>query len=322
MAEGVFHYSAKAKLGLMELISLLWNGLIFDPMLNGLVLLYASVGRNFGITIIIFTIFIRLATLPLTLRQIRSTKKMSEVQPKLQVLQKRYAKDKARLSQETMRLYKEMGINPIGCLGPMVIQMPIWIGLYLAIVQVLPTNPESLAGLANHLYSWIPLVDEVVPLNSKFLWMDLTLPGGYPTAVLVGASMWVMQKMSMPVSMDPRQKSTNQMMLWMMPFMFGFFTITLPSGLPLYWFVSNLIGIAIQYFVTGWAGLIPSRAKPASVAADVGAEGTQIDTDSTHDEETVSDGKNGDERQERRGSNRTRPKGARRRTRGGRHRGN
>ena len=302
----------------MEFISILWNGLIFNPMLNGLVLLYAAMGRNFGVTIIVFTVLIRLATLPLALRQIRSTQKMSAIQPKLQAMQKRYAKDKARLSQETMRLYKEAGVNPIGCLGPMVIQFPIWIGLYMAIVQVLPTNPESLAGLASHLYSWIPVVHEVVPLNSKFLFLDLTLPGGYLMAVLVGASMWVMQKMSTPPGADPRQNSTNQMMLWMMPVMFGFFTITLPSGLPLYWFVSNLIGIVIQYFVTGWAGLIPSRAKPVAVAAGVGA--TQGDTDSTQDEETVSDGQSGDERQERRGSNRARAKGARRRTRGSRHR--
>ncbi len=302
----------------MEFISILWNGLIFNPMLNGLVLLYAAMGRNFGVTIIVFTVLIRLATLPLALRQIRSTQKMSAIQPKLQAMQKRYAKDKARLSQETMRLYKEAGVNPIGCLGPMVIQFPIWIGLYMAIVQVLPTNPESLAGLASHLYSWIPVVHEVVPLNSKFLFLDLTLPGGYLMAVLVGASMWVMQKMSTPPAADPRQNSTTQMMLWMMPVMFGFFTITLPSGLPLYWFVSNLIGIVIQYFVTGWAGLIPSRAKPVAVAAGVGA--TQGDTDSTQDEETVSDGQSGDERQERRGSNRARAKGARRRTRGSRHR--
>ncbi|MFH1141522.1 MAG: YidC/Oxa1 family membrane protein insertase [Chloroflexota bacterium] len=305
----------------MEIISLLWNELIFNPMLNGLVLLYAVTGRNFGITIIVFTILIRLATLPLSLRQIRSTKKMSELQPKLQALQKRYAKDKARLSQETMRLYKEMGVNPIGCLGPMVIQFPIWIGLYYAIVQVLPTNPESLAGLASHLYSWIPVVHEVVPLNSRFLFLDLTQPGGYLIAVLVGASMWVMQKMSTPLSADPRQKSTNQMMLWMMPFMFGFFTITLPSGLPLYWFVSNLIGIVIQYFVTGWAGLIPSRT-PHPVPAAAGEGVAQGNPDSSQDKETESDGQSGNERQERRGSHRARPKGARRRTRGSRRRGN
>ncbi|MSQ22808.1 MAG: YidC/Oxa1 family membrane protein insertase [Dehalococcoidia bacterium] len=308
----------------MELISLLWNGLVFDPMLNGLVLLYAVTGRNFGITIILFTILIRLVTLPLALRQIRSTKKMSEVQPKIQALQKRYAKDKARLSQETMRLYKEMGVNPIGCLGPMVIQFPIWIGLYYAIVKVLPTNPESLASLSSHLYSWIPVVHEVVPLNSRFLGLDLSTAGvpplNYVVAFLVGGSMWVMQKMSTPLSADPRQRSTNQMMLWMMPFMFGFFTITLPSGLPLYWFVSNLIGIVIQYFVTGWAGLIPSRTKPAPVAA--GVDAGQSSPDSIQDEETVNDGKQSrDERQERRGSHRARPKGARRRTRGSRHRG-
>lgn len=304
----------------MELISLLWNGLIFNPMLNGLVVMYAILGRNFGITIIVFTVVVRLATLPLTLRQIRSTKKMSDLQPRLKLLQDRYAKDRARLSQETMRLYKESGVNPIGCLGPMIIQFPIWIGLYMAIIKVLPTSPENLAGLSGHLYSWLPLVHHVVPLNSHFLWLDLAMRDPTPLmAVLVGASAWVMQKMTPMPSADPRQQSTNRMMLWMMPFMFAFFTLQLPSGLPLYWFASNLIGIAIQYRVTGWAGLIPSRTQPAPVPAEEGAP--QENPNSLPDKEMVNDGSSGDQRQDRRRSHRDRAKGTRRRARGSRSRG-
>lgn len=302
----------------MDFISLLWNELIFNPMLNGLVVMYTLLGRNFGTTIIVFTILIRLATLPLTLRQTRSTKKMSEMQPKLRALQQRYAKDKARLSQETMRLYREAGVSPLGCLGPMIIQFPIWIGLYLAIVQVLPTSPDSLAGLSGHLYSWLPMVHQVVPLSSRFLWLDLTAPAGYPMAVLVGASMWVMQKMSTSQAADPRQRTTNQMLLWMMPFMFGFFTLTLPSGLPLYWFVSNIIGIVIQYYVTGWGDLLPKRAQPAMVPTEGGTPQNAA-SNSTESKETVSDGPNRDQRQDRRRGNRARPKGARRRTGGSRH---
>jgi len=304
----------------MEIISLLWNGLIFNPMLNGLVVLYAILGHNFGITIIVFTILVRLATIPLTLRQLRSTRKMSEVQPKIQALQRRYAKDRARLSQETMRLYKESGVNPIGCLGPMVIQFPIWIGLYMAIIKVLPTSPENLAGLSGHLYSWFPLVHHVIPLDSRFLWLDLAQRDPTPLlAVLVGASMWVMQKMTVMPTGDSRQQSTNRMMLWMMPFMFAFFTLQLPSGLPIYWVASNLIGIAIQYFVTGWGGLMPSRAQPTPVPAEEGApRGTP---NPPPDKEVVNDGSSRDQRQDRRRSHRTRAKGAGRRARGSRSRG-
>lgn len=300
----------------------IWNTLILDPLMNGLVVLYANLGQNFGIAIIVFTIIVRIVTLPLSLRQIRSTQKMSRLQPRLKALQTKYAKDKARLSQETMKLYKESGVNPIGCLGPFIIQFPIWIGLYMSIIQVLPTSPEALAGLSSHLYPWLSVVHQVVPLDSRFMGLDLALaeksPATYFMAVLVGGSMWVMQKMSVPLNADPRQQTTNRMLLWMMPFMFGFFTLSLPAGLPLYWLVSNLIGVVIQYFVAGWGGLIPSRAEPVVVAAGDGA--VEGGSSSPPDEE-ASDGQNRDQRQDSRRGPRSRSKGARRRARGGRGRG-
>ena len=311
----------------MEIIGLIWNTFILDPLLNGLVLLYSVLGRNFGITIVVFTIVVRLATLPLTLRQIRSTQKMSALQPKLKLIQEKYAKDRARLSQETMKLYKESGVSPIGCLGPLVIQFPIWIGLYMAIIQVLPTSPESLVGLSQHLYSWIPLVNQVVPLNSDFLGLNLASaeagPITYVMAVFVGASMWLMQKMSMPAAADPRQASTNRMMLWMMPVMFGFFTLSLPSGLPLYWLSSNIIGVVIQYFVTGWGGLVPSRKAPSTSDPSPGTGAAVDDTKVPFEEEATEDGErqHSDQRGDSRGGSRARIKGTRRRSRGGRRRG-
>ena len=182
----------------MAIITSIWNGLILNPMLNGLISLYSLLGRNFGLTIIIFTILVRLATMPLTMRQMQSTKKMAELQPRIKAIQRRYAKDRARISQETMRLYKEAGVNPVGCLGPLVIQFPIWIGLYLSIMQALPSTPEKLAGLSSHLYTWLPFVniDHLIPLNSHFLWLDLAVESPSPVLpVLVGVSMWVLQKM-------------------------------------------------------------------------------------------------------------------------------
>ena len=227
-------------------------------MINGLVMLYAYLFLNFGIAIIAFTLLVRLALVPLTVKQSRQIKAMGALQPKMKEIQDRYKGDRQRASQETMKLYREQGVNPLGCLGPMFIQFPIWIGLYQAILQTVPSNPESLVGLSRHLYSWLPQVHGVIPIDSNFLWMDLALPDPTPFVmpILVGASMWVMQKMTTMPTADERQASTNRMMLWMMPAMFGFFTLNFPSGLALYWVVSNVVGVAIQGFVTGWDPII------------------------------------------------------------------
>ncbi|MFB3091703.1 MAG: YidC/Oxa1 family membrane protein insertase, partial [Dehalococcoidia bacterium] len=197
----------------------IWNQGILRPMINSLVFLYAVLFSNMGLSIIAFTIFIRLVTTPLTLRQIRQMRAMSGLQPKLQELREKYKDDKSKLSQETMRMYRQAGVNPLGCLGPMVIQFPIWIGLFQALVQTLPTNPDRLVALSDKLYSWVPFVHEAIPLNSDFLWLNLAEPD--PTnlvmPLLVGASTWVQQKMTTSPSADPRQQSTQSMMLWMMP---------------------------------------------------------------------------------------------------------
>ena len=245
----------------MEILSVvidIWNQLIIQPMINGLVMLYAYLFLNFGIAIIAFTLLVRLALVPLTVKQSRQIKAMGALQPKMKEIQERYKGDRQRASQETMKLYREQGVNPLGCLGPMFIQFPIWIGLYQAILQTVPSNPESLVGLSRHLYDWLPQVHSVIPIDSNFLWMDLALPDPTPFVmpVLVGVSMWVMQKMTTMPTADERQASTNRMMLWMMPAMFGFFTLNFPSGLALYWVVSNVVGVAIQGFVTGWDPIV------------------------------------------------------------------
>ena len=300
----------------MEFISLIWNQFIMGPMVNSLVFIYVVLFDNFGLSILVFTVIIRLVTLPLTLKQIRMTRGMTQIQPQMKELQQRYKDDKQKLSQETMRLYREHGVNPLGCLGPMFIQMPIWIGLYQAIIQTLPAQPERLIGLSQKLYSWLPLVNEAVPLNSKFLWLDLALGPGdqsdFLLPALVGLSMWAVQKMSTVPSSDPRQSQTNQMMLWMMPLMMTFFSFQLPSGLALYWVASNLIQMGIQYFITGWGNLLPSRkaeqASQTALAQPV--------------KEMVQDGNSGSDGKDSGGSNRDRPRTARRKTRPGRSRRN
>ena len=234
----------------------MWDTFILNPMLNGLIVLYSVLFSNFGLAIIALTIIIRLATYPLTLRQLRSTEALQKLQPKLQEIQKKYAKNKAKLQQETMKLYKEAGVNPLGCLWPLLVQLPVWIALYQSIMRALAATPESLLSLSQHLYPW-SIVNQVVPLKEKFLWLDLAKPDGtLLLAILVTVSAWVQQKMVTAPAIDARQQSMNNMMLVMMPLMFGLFALQFPSGLALFWLVSNIIGIAIQYFKGGWGNLI------------------------------------------------------------------
>ncbi|MSQ11253.1 MAG: membrane protein insertase YidC [Dehalococcoidia bacterium] len=302
----------------MEALSTIWNEVLLRPMANGLLILAVLFFHNFGVGVIAFTVLMRVLTYPLTVRQSRATKAMAVLQPKLQEVQKKYAKDRQKVSQETMKLYKEHGISPLGCLGPMLIQFPIWIALYYGLVKALPSNPESLVALSSVLYSWATWVQDAIPLNSQFLWLDLTKPDPTPIMpVLVGASMFVLQKMSTFPSADPRQKQTNQIMQWMMPLLFMMFTFSFPSGLALYWFVSNAVGIAVQYSVSGWGGLATYwQRKPVPEPAPVPALAPAAAKPA---EELSRDGAaNRGQRQDGRGSDRPSPKTARRKTgRGG-----
>jgi len=248
----------------------LWNTIILEPILNSLIALCTVVGGNFGVAIIVLTVVVRLALFPLTVRQTQSTKAMQTLQPRIQELQKKYAKNQQKLQQEMMKLYKEAGINPLGCLWPMLIQLPIWIALYQSIMQALAATPENLLNLSQHLYSWAA-VSQAVPLNENFLWLKLSRPDpNLILAILVGGTMWVQQKMVTAPATDPRQQSMTSMTTMMMPLMFGFFTLSFPSGLALYWVVSNVIGIIIQYFVSGGWGYLrtPSALRPAQPPAE------------------------------------------------------
>lgn len=232
-----------------------WSLIILNPILNLLIALSSVLSGSFGLAIITLTIIVRLVLLPLTLRQLKSTKALQAMQPKMQELQKKYGKNKEKLQQEMMKVYKEAGVNPMGCLWPMLVQFPVWIALYQSIMRALATTPESLLDLSQHLYSW-GVVTAAIPLSSHFLWLDLAYPDStLILAIIVGGSMWVQQKMVTAPSPDPRQQSTNRMMQMMMPLMFAVLTLMFPSGLALFWAVSNVIGIVIQYFVTGWGYL-------------------------------------------------------------------
>jgi YidC/Oxa1 family membrane protein insertase len=299
----------------------LWREIIIRPMLNVLVVLYSICFNNMGIAIILFTVIVRLVTLPLTIKQLRQMRAMSNLQPRMKEIQDRYGRDRARVSQETMRLYREAGVSPVGCLGPLIIQMPILFGLFRVLIQTLFSRPDHMVALSEKFYAWIPVVPiyAVAPLQSNFLWLDLAEPD--PTSIiiplLVFVSTWVQQKLTMTPSTDPRQSTNQVMMLWLMPLMIAFFSFTLPSGLSLYWIVSNLIGIGIQYFIGGWQPIFPlfPKTEPAPVAAP-GPSAQDFDSQ----EDGVDGRTSRNERANRRRGNRAGAERARRRPRRGRGR--
>lgn len=250
----------------------LWDLLFVNPIANALVILNNIFLSNFGVAIIIFTILMRLLTMPLTMRQIRSSRALSALQPKMQELQKKY-KDPKRRQEETMKLYREAGVNPLGCLLPMLVQFPIWIALYNALRITVGGTPESIVSLSQRLYPW-SYIEQAVPLENDFLWMNLGQPDtSLILAFIVFASTYVQQRLATPPTTDPRTQSTNQMMLWMMPLMFAFFTLQVPSGLGVYWGMSNIIGVIMYYFAHGpepinWRTvLMPPSAAPAGKQA-------------------------------------------------------
>jgi YidC/Oxa1 family membrane protein insertase len=228
-----------------------WDTLIINPFTNVLLLIYDLLGHNFAIAIIVFTVLVRLITYPLTVQQQKSAKAMQQMQPQLQALQKKYAKDKEALNKETMKLYQEAGINPLGGCLPMLLQFPVFIGLYQVIMLVMAINPLQLFNLSKHLYSFLPQLVALLPLNNRFLWLDLGQPDPfYLLPIVVVVTTWWQQKVMTPPSTDSQSQAMNQQMALMMPLMFGYFVMVSPSGLGLYWLISNLIGVA-QYWMVG-----------------------------------------------------------------------
>jgi YidC/Oxa1 family membrane protein insertase len=257
----------------------MWNTFILSPMVNVLIWIYDLILNNFGLAIIIFTIIIRLITYPLTAQQLKGQAKMQELQTskKYQEMQKKYKDDKEKFAQEQMKLYKEMGINPLGSCLPLVIQFPIMIGLYQSISLAMASAPIQLLNLSRDLYSFIP-ASLLVPLNSTFLWMNLGLPEvaspnaitifGYAIpimTIIVVITTFLQSKLMTPAANTGDQGAQmSKMMNLYMPILMGWIAYTLASGLALYFIVSNVLAIA-QYAMMGkvnWSNILPSNLFP------------------------------------------------------------
>jgi YidC/Oxa1 family membrane protein insertase len=189
---------------------------------------------NYGVGIIILTVLVRLATAPLTTRQMRSMKRMGELQPKMRELQEKHKDDKQSQSQAMMKLYRETGVNPLGGCLPLVLQFPVFIGLYYALQSSIDLRQAPFVG-------WI---DDLSRPEELFTIPGLELPVRVLPLVM-GASMILQQRMT-PTTMDPQQA---RMMMTVMPVMFTVLFYRFPSGLVLYWMVSNLLAIGHQMWV-------------------------------------------------------------------------
>ena len=316
-------------------IGAIWQTGLETPLINVMLLLTALSFGSYGLAILVFTLVSRALMFPLTLRTLHSARALQEIQPQMKDIQKKYS-DPRRRSEQTMKLYKEAGVNPLGCLGPQLIQFPIFIALYQVIRITLGTTPESVVELSRRIYD-ISLLQDTVPLSTSFLWLDMQENGGPALAVIVGGSMWLQQRISTArnsVAQSEQQRSMNQMMLWMLPAMFGWFVLTLPSGLGLYWGFSTIIGILLQWQFVGpgdfrWGSLIPSPLRrslglgpaprqPASASAgspsSSNSPSDSVETEQSHES-------NRDQRSQRRRGRRTRTRRTRPTSRGGRRRG-
>ncbi|MBL7161386.1 MAG: membrane protein insertase YidC [Anaerolineales bacterium] len=243
-------------------------------MINILLYIYSFVGQDFGLAIILFTILVRLVTYPLNAQQVKQSQAMQDLQEnkKWQAMQKKYKNDKEKLAQEQMALYKELGVNPFGSCLPTLVQFPIIIGLYQAIIRALAVSPLQLLNLSKHISNGADLI----PLNNHFLWMDLSLPekdfglsiAGYGIpilALIVLITSYVQTKLMTPPSTggagDQSAQMTKAMGMYM-PIFMGWLAYSFSSGLALYFVVSNLATI-LQYAITGrldWSNLLPQRA--------------------------------------------------------------
>jgi YidC/Oxa1 family membrane protein insertase len=234
----------------------MFDTFIVNPMINALLVLYDLLFNNYVLAIAVFTILIRLITLPLNLRQQRSMQRTQEMQPQIQAIQKKYKDNPQRMQEE----FQKIGYNPteslMGCL-PLLIQMPILFGLYRAIIVTLGSTPQAMFELTQRTYSFVDLTP-LLPVSNFFLWLNLGQPDPfYILPILVFGTMYLQQKLLSPQTQktdkkddknDPAQAMSRSMQTTM-PLMFGFFSLSFPSGLSIYFVLSNLIGIGQGYYM-------------------------------------------------------------------------
>lgn len=212
-----------------------WFDIIAKPVLYLLKFIYTYIG-NYGIAIILVTVFIKLLFWPLAQKSAKSMKTMQKLQPKMKKLKDKYGDDKEKLNKEMMQLYRTYNVNPMSGCMPMLIQIPVFFALYKVLLQSIELR---------HAPFMLWINDLSAPDRLMIPGVDIPYLGGIPVlTLLMGISMYLQQKLS-PSSLDPSQAK----MMQFLPVIFTFMFISFPSGLVLYWFVNNILSIAQQYYV-------------------------------------------------------------------------
>ena len=227
----------------MSFLTLLYNDIIYRPLLNLLVFFYNIIpGHDIGVVIILLTLLIRLALAPSFHKSLKSQKAMNDLQPKLTELREKHKDNKEAQAKAMMELYKEHKINPLSSCLPLLVQLPFLIALYQVFSKALNNN---LAGL----YTFVKHPGSIDP---KFLGLvDLSLPS-IALGVIAGLAQFWQSKLMMPKS-SPGQDATAKIMsmqtTYVLPVISVIIAIKLPAGLPLYWIVTTLFAVAQQYYI-------------------------------------------------------------------------
>ncbi|MFN2133835.1 MAG: YidC/Oxa1 family membrane protein insertase [Anaerolineae bacterium] len=265
----------------------MWNTLIQGFVL-ALIGLYNFLGRSpwsMVLSISILTIVVRLLTVPLTLPSQRAMKKnakqMQELQPEIDKLKKKFKNDSQKLQQAQLELYQERGINPLssmtGCLW-MLIQLPIIWAFYQSISRALAYRPGEMLVLSQYL-SPVPGFLSLVPLPSHWLWFNLARPDLIVLPLLVAGTTWLQQKLGSAATQVPatdgQAAQMSQSMLITMPLMFGYLAMQMPAGLSIYFIVSNVTSMGIQWLTNRWLNTGEEEGdKPARRSASSNGSGT------------------------------------------------
>lgn len=289
----------------------IWETIIIQPFTNVL-LAITMIVKNFGVAIILFTILIKLITWPLTSKSLKATQSMQKLQedPRYKKIQEKYKNDKEKFAQEQMKLYKELGINPMGSCLPTLIQFPVIIGLYQSIIKAMAATPFELLGLERLMYNFFDPA-KLLPLQNRFLWMDLGQPERLSIfgvqipilAIIVVLTTFLQTKLMQPPAANPNDQGAamSKAMNLYMPILMGWMAYSLASGLALYFLISNLVTIG-QYAMMGkvnWSNVLPKgigkQAGPSlnkSVQPKV-IEPVSVDDDEDDDEEIAETEKTG-----------------------------
>lgn len=271
----------------------IWSA--FVGLLEQLLLWFSTTTGSVALGIVIFTVAARLVILPLTLTSLRSSRKMQQIQPLIKELQRKHGKDPQKLQEETLRLYRDNKINPVGGCLPILLQLPIFFGVYQAVYHLMV--PEQRVNLSAGVQAAMENPAVKALFDAKFLGVIDLGKAAFGSAGFAGLLYLILPVLSIllqlmqttmatPRVQDPQQKAMTQAMMFM-PVVFGYIAFTFPSGAVLYWVISSLVGVVQQYFTSGWGSLanylkfLPPDGKPTTLPTLATATATAGESSST-----------------------------------------